>query len=58
MNIIEDDDILFFCCKHGLSVFSDDYTSYELMEMKNAVLKGQNEEKNKNSLKLKSALNS
>lgn len=59
MGIIEDDDdILLFCCKHSLSVFEEDYTQFELDEMKKASLKEQNTNKNENSLKLKSLLNS
>ena len=58
MGIIEDDDILFFCCKHSLSVFEEDYTQFELDEMKKASLKEQNVNKNENSSKLKNILNS
>lgn len=57
MGIIDDDDILLFCCKHSLSVFEEDYTQFELDEMKKAFLKERNENKTKNSLKLKDILN-
>ena len=58
MGNIDDDDILLFCCKHSLSVFEEDYTQFELDEMKKASLKEQNVNKNENSLKLKNILNS
>lgn len=58
INIIEDNDILLFCCEHGLSVCKEDYTQFELDEMKKAFLKERNENKTKNSLKLKNILNS
>lgn len=58
MGIIDDDDILLFCCKHNLSVFEEDYTQFELDEMKKASLKEQNVNKNENSSKLKNILNS
>ena len=57
MGIIDDDDILLFCCKHSLSVFEEDYTQFELDEMKKASLKEQNVNKNENYLKLKNTLN-
>lgn len=58
MGIIDDDDILLFCCKHSLSVFEEDYTQFELDEMKKASLKEQNVNNNENSSKLKNILNS
>jgi len=58
MSIIEDDDILFFCCKHGLSLCQEDYNQFELEEIKKAFLKEQEDDRIKNSLKLKSILNS
>ena len=48
----------FFFCKHNLSVFEEDYTQFELDEMKKASLKEQNVNNNENSLKLKNILNS
>ena len=44
---------MIYCCEHGLSVCKEDYTQFELDEMKKAFFKERNENKTKNSLKLK-----
>lgn len=52
-----DDDSLWFCCKHGLSVNKKDYTESELAAIKVKALQEQEEIKNANKDKLHSILN-
>ena len=52
-----DDDSLWFCCKHGLSVNKKDYTESELAAIKARALQEQEETRNTNSEKLHSILN-
>ena len=52
-----DDDSLWFCCKHGLSVNKKDYTESELAAIKVKALQEQGEIKNANKEKLYSILN-
>ena len=52
-----DDDSLWFCCKHGLSVNKKDYTESELAAIKVKALQEQEEIKNTNMEKLYSILN-
>ena len=52
-----DDDSLWFCCKHGLSVNKKDYTESELAAIKVKALQEQEEIKNANKEKLYSILN-
>ena len=52
-----DDDSLWFCCKHGLSVNKKDYTESELAAIKVKTLQEQEEIKNANKEKLYSILN-
>lgn len=52
-----DDDSLFFCCKHGLSVNKSDYTEVELAMIKAKALQEKEEYKNKNHENLYNILN-
>ena len=52
-----DDDSLFFCCKHGLSVNKSDYTEAELVAIKAKALQEEEEHRNKNRKKLYNILN-
>ena len=52
-----DDDSLWFCCKHGLSVNKKDYTESELAAIKVKALQEKEEIKNANKEKLHSILN-
>ena len=52
-----DDDSLWFCCKHGLSVNKKDYTESELAAIKVKALQEKEETKNANKKKLHSILN-
>lgn len=56
-----DDDSLFFCCKHGLSVNKSDYTEVELAAIKAKALQEELQEKeehrNKNRENLYNILN-
>ena len=52
-----DDDTLWFCCEHGLSVNKSDYTEAELVEIKAKALKEQEENRNKNRENLYNILN-
>ena len=52
-----DDDSLWFCCNHGLSVNKKDYTESELAAIKVKALQEQEEIKNANKEKLYSILN-
>ena len=52
-----DDDSLWFCCQHGLSVNKKDYTESELAAIKAKALQEQEEIRNANSKKLHSILN-
>ena len=52
-----DDDSLFFCCKHGLSVNKSDYTEAELVAIKAKALQEQEEHRNKNRKNLYNILN-
>ena len=52
-----DDDSLWFCCKHGLSVNKKDYTELELAAIKARVLQEREETRNTNSEKLHGILN-
>ena len=52
-----DDDSLWFCCKHGLSVNKKDYTESELAAIKVKTLQEKEEIKNTNKKKLHSILN-
>ena len=52
-----DDDSLWFCCKHGLSVNKKDYTESELAAIKVKALQEKEEIKNTNKKKLHSILN-
>ena len=52
-----DDDSLFFCCKHGLSVNKSDYTEAELAAIKAKALQEKEEYRNKNRENLYNILN-
>ena len=53
-----DDDSLWFCCKHGLSVNKSDYTEAELAAIKAKALQEEEEEyRNKNHENLYNILN-
>ena len=52
-----DDDSLWFCCKHGLSVNKKDYTESELAAIKVKALQEKEEIKSENKKKLHSILN-
>ena len=52
-----DDDSLWFCCKHGLSVNKKDYTESELAAIKVKALQEQEEINNANREKLYRILN-
>ena len=52
-----DDDSLWFCCKHGLSVNKKDYTESELAAIKIKALQEIEEAKSANKKKLHSILN-
>ena len=52
-----DDDSLWFCCKHGLSVNKSDYTESELAAIKAKVLQEKEEYRNKNRENLYNILN-
>ena len=52
-----DDDSLFFCCKHGLSVNKSDYTEDELVAIKAKALQEKEECRNKNRENLYNILN-
>ena len=52
-----DDDSLFFCCKHGLSVNKSDYTEAELAEIKAKALQEEEKYRNKNRENLYNILN-
>ena len=52
-----DDDSLWFCCKHGLSVNKKDYTESELDAIKVKALQEKEEIKSANKEKLHSILN-
>ena len=52
-----DDDSLFFCCKHGLSVNKSDYTEAELVAIKAKALQEKEEYRNKNRENLYNILN-
>ena len=52
-----DDDSLFFCCKHGLSVNKSDYTEAELAAIKVKALQEKEECRNKNRENLYNILN-
>ena len=52
-----DDDSLWFCCKHGLSVNKKDYTESELAAIKVKALQEMEEIKSANKEKLHSILN-
>lgn len=52
-----DDDSLWFCCKHGLSVNKKDYTESELTTIKVKALQEKEEIKSANKEKLHSILN-
>ena len=52
-----DDDSLWFCCQHGLSVNKKDYTESELAAIKVKALQEKEEIKNANKEKLHSILN-
>ena len=56
-----DDDTLWFCCKHGLSVNKSDYTEVELAALKakalQEVLQEEEEYRNKNRENLYNILN-
>ena len=52
-----DDDSLWFCCKHGLSVNKKDYTESELVAIKVKALQEIEEIKSENKKKLHSILN-
>ena len=52
-----DDDSLFFCCKHGLSVNKSDYTESELNAIKAKALQEKEECRNKNRENLYNILN-
>lgn len=52
-----DDDSLWFCCKHGLSVNKKDYTESELAAIKVKALQEKEEIKSANKKKLHSILN-
>ena len=52
-----DDDSLFFCCKHGLSVNKSDYTEAELAAIKAKALQEKEECRNKNRENLYNILN-
>lgn len=52
-----DDDSLWFCCQHGLSVNKKDYTESELTAIKTKALQEQEEIRNANSKKLHGILN-
>ena len=52
-----DDDSLWFCCKHGLSVNKSDYTEAELNAIKAKALQEQEENRNKNRENLYNILN-
>ena len=52
-----DDDSLWFCCKHGLSVNKKDYTESELAAIKAKALQEIEEVKSANKKKLHSILN-
>ena len=52
-----DDDSLWFCCKHGLSVNKKDYTESELAAIKVKALQEIEEIKSANKEKLHSILN-
>ena len=52
-----DDDSLWFCCKHGLSVNKKDYTESELAAIKVKALQEKEEIKSANNEKLHSILN-
>ena len=52
-----DDDTLWFCCKHGLSVNKSDYTEVELDAIKAKALQEKEEYRNKNRENLYHILN-
>ena len=52
-----DDDSLWFCCKHGLSVNKSDYTEAELAAIKAKALQEEEERRNKNRENLYNILN-
>ena len=52
-----DDDSLWFCCKHGLSINKKDYTKSELAAIKVKALQEIEEIKSANKKKLHSILN-
>ena len=52
-----DDDSLWFCCQHGLSVNKKDYTESELATIKAKALQEQKENENRNHQKLYNILN-
>ena len=52
-----DDNSLWFCCKHGLSVNKKDYTESELAAIKIKALQEKEEIKSANNEKLHSILN-
>ena len=52
-----DDDSLWFCCKHGLSVNKSDYTEAELAAIKAKALQEKEENRNKNRENLYNILN-
>ena len=52
-----DDDSLWFCCKHGLSVNKSDYTEVELAAIKAKALQEKEEHRNKNRENLYNILN-
>ena len=52
-----DDDSLWFCCKHGLSINKKDYTESELVAIKVKALQEKEEIKSANKEKLHSILN-
>ena len=52
-----DDDSLWFCCQHGLSVNKKDYTESELAAIKVKALQEQKENENRNRQKLYNILN-
>ena len=52
-----DDDSLFFCCKHGLSVNKSDYTEAELAAIEAKAVQAKVECRNKNRENLYNILN-
>ena len=52
-----DNDSLWFCCKHGLSVNKSYYTESELAAIKAKALQEEEERRNKNREKLYNILN-